>query len=132
MSCRLIDSGTPQDGWKITCSRSCENTGVGVSGLPTITRSVWMIFSVLDDAQRELGNVDPDVQIAELVRHPAPLLHVHCEPAQARCLGSGGLLLAGLLVDLSRRDLGLCDGLPPLHGEVFLTQGLELRMLRVQ
>ena len=47
MSCRLIDSGTPQDGWKITCSRSCENTGVGVSGLPTITRSVWMTFPSL-------------------------------------------------------------------------------------
>ena len=46
-SCFLMDSGTPQYGWKITCSMSCEKIGVGVSGLPTTTRSVWMTWPFL-------------------------------------------------------------------------------------
>ena len=42
-----MDSGTPQFGWKTICTMSCENIGVGVSGLPTTTRSVWMTWPFL-------------------------------------------------------------------------------------
>ena len=101
----LMDSGTPQFGWKITCSMSCENIGVGVFALAGDDALGVNDLAVLDDAQRELGDVDPDVEVAERLRHPAPLLHVGEQLARIgrRRRGSrlrlGGGFLIGVLGD---------------------------------
>ena len=60
----------------MTWSISSEKIGVGVSGLPTITRASWIGRPSSTSRELELRHVDEDVAPAHVGRQPAPALHV--------------------------------------------------------
>ncbi len=76
-------SGTFQRGWNVTSSISSEKIGVCLSGKPGDDALLVDDLVVLDHADHELRHVDPDVVLAEIVGHPAPLFHVGEEARRA-------------------------------------------------
>ena len=50
--------------------------GVALSGLPSTILVIQIEFAVVHHAQREIGEIDDDIALAEIVRHPAPALQV--------------------------------------------------------
>jgi hypothetical protein len=70
----------------------------------------------LDHALRVLGNVVPDIELAHVGWHPAPLLHVG---QQLLGFGAGGVA-------------GFALGAAAEENKIFLAQPLELRMLWMQ
>jgi hypothetical protein len=81
--------------------------------------------AVLDDAYRELGDVDPDVVVAEVLGHPAPLLHVGQD-------APGAALLDGIQ-RLTRRRIddavGLLQAMPCLELRDRRGQGVVVEVL---
>ena len=73
-------------------------------------------LAVLDHAQRELGDVDPDVEVAERLRHPAPLFHVDEQLARVG-RGRQPPSACGLLVGLGRGRIAVASaGRPSTPG----------------
>ena len=68
--------------------------------------SVWIDLAVLDDARQELRHVVPDVELAEVVRHPAPALHVDEDALDRQHLALSGFgwplrsVMPGVLLDV--------------------------------
>ena len=88
----------------------------------------------LDDAERIFGDVDPDIEAAQVLGHPAPLLHVDKQRAQTGAAGAfAACFFFGLPLPLVCTTCSTC-GAAPLRcsDEIRLAQALELRMLRMQ
>ena len=75
-------------------------TAVGVSTLPTTILAEWMTLALLEDARHELRQVVLDVELAQVLRHPAPALHVDDEALHLRA-GGRGAGLSGFTPPLS-------------------------------
>ena len=76
-SLRMIDGGTFQVGLTVMYFIVSVSSGVACSpGLPTTILVVHTVLPFLDDLQRVVGDIDHHVGRAEIVRHPAPALHV--------------------------------------------------------
>ena len=72
----MIDGGTFQVGLTVMNFISALMIGVARFGLPTTILVFQTSLLVAHDAQREVRDVDHDVGVAEVARHPAPALHV--------------------------------------------------------
>ena len=85
----LMESGTPHSGWKTMVRMLAEKTAVGVSALPTTILRRMDDLALLEDARHELRQVVLDVELAQVLRHPAPALHVDDQALRLRA-GRGG------------------------------------------
>ena len=53
-----------------------ENTAVCVSGLPTTILAGWITWPFFTTRVMNSGMLSSDVELAQMLRHPAPALHV--------------------------------------------------------
>ena len=75
----MMLSGTFQFGLNTTVVISSLKSGVSCIGSPTMTRIGERGPVAFHDLHLVRGDVDEDVAIAELARHPAPALQVHAD-----------------------------------------------------
>ena len=93
----LMESGTPHSGCEDDVASCWRRTPPsGVSGLPTMIFAVMDDLALLEHPRHELGDVVPDVELAQVLGHPAPALHVDDQAlhlgAEARAWRRGLLL----------------------------------------
>ena len=111
---------------------SCEKTGVCVSRLPTMTRSVWITLPPLTTRRVYSGMLTQTKKSPSdsgIQRHSSMLTRT------LRVFGGSGAAAAFSCRPCCRPRTGRVgprNRLAPFQGEIFLAQGFELRMLRVQ
>ena len=76
ISFTAIEAGTFHTGLMMTCSISSEKIGRLLVPLADHDAGRLEDLAVLVDVEVEVRDVDPDVEVAEVLRHPAPALHV--------------------------------------------------------
>ena len=145
----MIDGGTFQVG--LTVMNFIVSVSIGVAwlpGLPVTTRVVQTSRAVLHHLEREVGDVEDHVGIAErrraeLARQPAPALHVDdhgvdlavalraVDRLDGPVVEHAGRLEVGAFLELAHRrgDLGVVFGVVGVLGDAEL--GAQLRHARI-
>ena len=117
-SCTFMPGGTPHEGWKMTSSMSAREDRRRRAGLAHHDLLGQHRLAVLEDGGHLLRHAVPDVEGAEVRRHPAPALQVDDQPLDILGrLGGGGRCVLGLGGARSQQRLA---------------QALELRMPGVE
>ena len=103
-----MESGTPQKGWKITCSIACEKIGVCVLGLPTTTRSVWTTCPFFVTRTRYSGTLTQTYILPRssgIHRHSSMLARIFLIVGCAGSFGVADILVVVIIADASQNAL---------------------------